>query len=82
MNEPRSRHELVVAALFALTALAGVGLLVVYVLGGQTQLEGVLLTIALGCLGIGIVIWAQDLMITPVVVEERHPFGSDPAEPA
>jgi quinol---cytochrome c reductase iron-sulfur subunit len=82
MNQPRSRHELVVAALFALTGLAGVGLLVVYVLGGQTQLEGVLLTVALGCLGIGIVIWAQDLMITPVVVEERHPFGSDPAEPA
>jgi ubiquinol-cytochrome c reductase iron-sulfur subunit len=82
MNQPRSRHELVVAALFALTGLAGVGLLVVYVLGGQTQLEGVLLTVALGCLGIGIVVWAQDLMITPVVVEERHPFGSDPAEPA
>ena len=82
MNQPRSRHELVVAALFALTGLAGVGLLVLYVLGGQTQLEGVLLAIALGCLGIGIVIWAQDLMITPVVVEERHPFGSDPAEPA
>jgi len=82
MNQPRSRHELVVAALFALTGLAGVGLLIVYVLGGETQLEGVLLTVALGCLGIGIVIWAQDLMITPVVVEERHPFGSDPAEPA
>jgi ubiquinol-cytochrome c reductase iron-sulfur subunit len=81
MNQPRSRHELVVAALFAVTGLAGVGLLVVYVLGGQTQLEGVLLTVALGCLGIGIVVWAQDLMITPVVVEERHPFGSDPAEP-
>jgi ubiquinol-cytochrome c reductase iron-sulfur subunit len=82
MNQGRSRHELVVAGLFALTGLAGVGLLVVYVLGGQTQLEGILLTIALGCLGIGIVIWAQDLMITPVVIEERRPFGSDPAEPA
>jgi ubiquinol-cytochrome c reductase iron-sulfur subunit len=82
LNQPRSRRELLVAGLFALTGLAGVGLLIVYVLGGQTQLEGLLLTIALGCLGIGIVIWAQDLMITPVVVEERHPFGSDPAEPA
>jgi ubiquinol-cytochrome c reductase iron-sulfur subunit len=82
MNQGRSRHELVVAGLFALTGLTGVGLLVVYVLGGQTQLEGVLLTVALGSLGIGIVVWAQDLMITPVVVEERHPFGSDPAEPA
>jgi len=77
MSEPRSRRELLVASLFGLTALAGPALLVVYILGGQTQVEGVLLAIALGSLGIGIVIWAQDLMTTPVVIEERHPFGED-----
>ena len=74
----RSRMELVVAALFGITALCGVGLLVVYVLGGQTQVEGILLAIALGSLGIGVVIWAQDLMITPVVVEERGSPASTP----
>jgi ubiquinol-cytochrome c reductase iron-sulfur subunit len=74
----RSRTELFVAALFGATALCGLGLLVVYVLGGQTQVEGILLTIALGCLGIGVVIWAQDLMITPVVVEERGSPASTP----
>ena len=78
----RSRVEWVVAALFGVTALAGLGLLVVYVLGGQTQVEGVLLAIALGSLGIGIVMWAQDLMITPVVVEERHPLEAGPEVPA
>jgi ubiquinol-cytochrome c reductase iron-sulfur subunit len=74
----RSRTELFVAALFGMTALCGVGLLVVYVLGGQTQVEGILLAIALGGLGIGVVIWAQDLMITPVVIEERGSPASDP----
>jgi ubiquinol-cytochrome c reductase iron-sulfur subunit len=76
----RSRTELLVAALFGATALCGLGLLVVYVLGGQTQVEGILLTIALGSLGIGVVIWAQDLMITPVVVEERGSPASAPDE--
>jgi ubiquinol-cytochrome c reductase iron-sulfur subunit len=76
----RSRTELLVAALFGATALCGLGLLVVYVLGGQTQIEGILLTIALGSLGIGVVIWAQDLMITPVVVEERGSPASAPDE--
>jgi ubiquinol-cytochrome c reductase iron-sulfur subunit len=74
----RSRAEWLVAGLFGLTALTGVALLGVYVLGGQTQIEGVLLFVALGALGIGIVIWAQDLMITPVVVEERGSLASTP----
>ncbi|HEX3428323.1 MAG TPA: Rieske 2Fe-2S domain-containing protein [Candidatus Limnocylindrales bacterium] len=80
MRQVRSPREWLVAALFAITGLIGLALLVVYVLGGQTQVEGILLAIALGSLGIGIVIWAQDLMTTPVVVEERQPFASDPAE--
>jgi ubiquinol-cytochrome c reductase iron-sulfur subunit len=82
MRQDRSRREWLVAALFGLTGLLGLGLLVVYVIGGQTQVEGSLLAIALGCLGVGIVIWAQDLMTTPVVIEERHPFASGPDAPA
>ena len=78
----RSRVEWVVAGLFGLTALAGVALLAVYVLGGQPQVEGILLGIALGSLGVGVVVWAQDLMDTPIVVEERHPATSTAAETA
>jgi ubiquinol-cytochrome c reductase iron-sulfur subunit len=72
----------VIAALFGVTAVCGVVLLVIYVLGGQTQFEGVLLGLALGSLGIGIVLWAQTLMATPEVVEERHPATSSPEEAA
>jgi ubiquinol-cytochrome c reductase iron-sulfur subunit len=68
----RPRMEWLVAALFAVTGLTGLALLGVYIIGGQTQVEGILLAVALGCLGIGVVLWAQDLMITPVVIEERE----------
>jgi ubiquinol-cytochrome c reductase iron-sulfur subunit len=78
----RSRTEWVVAASFGLTAVAGLALLGVYVLGGQTQTEGLILGVALGSLGIGIVLWAQELMDTPIVVEERHPATSTAAETA
>jgi ubiquinol-cytochrome c reductase iron-sulfur subunit len=78
----RQRVELVVAGVFGVTALAGVALLVVYILGGQTQIEGILLGVALGSLGLGVVMWAQELMDTPVVVEERHEATSTPAESA
>jgi ubiquinol-cytochrome c reductase iron-sulfur subunit len=76
----RPRVEWVIAGLFALTALTGIGLLVVYALGGQTQLEGILLAIALAGVGGGVVLWARDLMDTPVVVEERHPATSSALE--
>ena len=77
-----SRVELAIAILFGITALAGLALLVVYILGGQTQVEGILLGIALGSLGAGVVIWARELMNTPIVVEERHPATSSPEETA
>ncbi len=73
------RAERVVLACFGLTALSGLGLLTLYALGGNTQLEGVLLAIALGGLGAGIVLWAQELMSGEPQVEERHPLGGGPA---
>ena len=65
-----------VAACFVATAVASVGLMVVYVLGGQPQVEGILLAVALGGLGAGIVVWAIRLMDVPVEVEERHSLAS------
>jgi ubiquinol-cytochrome c reductase iron-sulfur subunit len=78
----RSRTEWVVLGLFGLTALMGFVLLVIYAAGGQTQLEGLILAVALGALGAGIVLWAQSLMDTPIVVEERHPATSTAEETA
>ena len=65
-----------VAACFVITVLASIGLMVVYVLGGQPQVEGLLLGAALGGLGVGIVVWAIRLLDVPVEIEERHPLAS------
>jgi ubiquinol-cytochrome c reductase iron-sulfur subunit len=71
------RTERVVLLCFGVTFLTGIALLVLYLLGGQTQLEGVLLALCLGGLGVGIVIWAQQLMSAEVKIEQRHPIGGD-----
>jgi ubiquinol-cytochrome c reductase iron-sulfur subunit len=72
------RAELLVLLAFGLSFVAGVALLVVYFAGGQTQVEGVLLMICLGGIGVGIVIWGQRLMLSRIHIEERHPIGTDP----
>ncbi len=71
------RAERLVLLSFGITFLTGIALLVLYVAGGQTQLEGILLTLCLGGLGVGIVIWAQRLMSSELRIERRHPIGGD-----
>jgi ubiquinol-cytochrome c reductase iron-sulfur subunit len=74
------RVERLVLLLFGISALAGLSLLVVYALGGQTQIEGLLLTLCLGGIGVGIVLWGQRLMPTRVHVEERGSVAHTPEE--
>ena len=63
-----------IAVGFALSALASLGLIVTYWLGGQPQVEGALLGIALGGLGAGVVAWAKAFLPGGNFVEgrERH----------
>ena len=70
------RAELGVAVAFGIAVLAAVGLGVTYWRGGQTQLEGVLLSLTLGGIGVGIIVWAKSFMPDDEVVEERHPIES------
>ena len=74
------RLERIVLALFGVTVACGLALLVVYILGGQTQIEGLLLFGALGALGTGIVVWGQRLIPAQVHIEPREPVGVDPAQ--
>jgi ubiquinol-cytochrome c reductase iron-sulfur subunit len=66
---------------FVLSILSSIGLVIVYVRGGDPQLEGLLLGAALGGLGIGIAVWATRLMHSPEVTEDREILVS-PAEDA
>jgi ubiquinol-cytochrome c reductase iron-sulfur subunit len=71
------RAERFVALCFMTTMVSGVSLLAVYILGGQTQIEGCLLMLCLGGLGAGIIIWSHNLLRVEAVVEERDTLASD-----
>jgi ubiquinol-cytochrome c reductase iron-sulfur subunit len=66
--------ERAIAAAFVISAIAGVLLLGVYLAGGQTQVEAVLLALSLGGIGIGIIAWSQWLLPGNLHIEERHPL--------
>jgi len=63
-DDPRGarRAELRVAFCWVLTLLAALGLMIVYVGGGQPQAEGALLFVGFGGLGAGLILWARDLL--------------------
>ncbi len=75
------RAERLVALSFVVTMITGLALLGVYIAGGQTQVEAVLLFLCLGGLGFGIVVWAHKLLPNRQYVERRHE-ARDPAEAA
>ncbi len=65
-----------VAASLVVSMAASIGLVATFLAGGQAQVEGVLLAVALGSLGVGIVAWAVRLLDAPTVSQERHPVAS------
>jgi ubiquinol-cytochrome c reductase iron-sulfur subunit len=71
-----------VALCFALSLLGGLGLAVVYVAGGQPQLEGALLAVSLGGLGTGLILWAKRLLPHEEITEPRERASSPEPERA
>jgi ubiquinol-cytochrome c reductase iron-sulfur subunit len=72
------RPERPVAIALVTSIAAALGLFVVYAAGGQPQLEGILLFVALGGLGVGLMLWARGLMSSIAdETQERH----EPASP-
>jgi ubiquinol-cytochrome c reductase iron-sulfur subunit len=79
VTEQRSATRLI-AASFTVSALASLGLLITYILGGQPQVEGSLIAVSLGGLAVGFILWAHYLMPGGHFVEERESHASSPAE--
>lgn len=75
-----SRVERAVGISFTLSLLATIGLGIVFWQGGQTQIEGVLLFIALGGIGFGIVAWGKYLVPQGPYVQEREELKSPEIE--
>ncbi len=69
------RAERRISLSFLISMLAGFGLLLVYLAGGQTQAEAVLLAVSLGGIGVGVILWSQRLLPGTLRVEERHPVA-------
>lgn len=67
-------------ACFAAAAVAGVALAVVYWEGGQPQAEGILLALAAGGIGAGIVTWAKEAGGDAEVTEARGELASPESE--
>ena len=70
------------ALCFTASALGGLGLAVVYVAGGQPQLEGALLAVSLGGLGAGLIVWAKRLLPHEEITEPRELVPSPEPERA
>ncbi len=78
--EEERRASRWIAVLLVVSAAAGLGLLVLYALGGQVQLEGALIGVALGAMGFALIRWGKHLYPHEVVTEEREPHESEASE--
>jgi ubiquinol-cytochrome c reductase iron-sulfur subunit len=76
------RMELVIAGFWSITALCGLAMAVIYVTGGQAQLEGAVLAGGFGCLGVGMVLWARFLLPGHDITASRGHHVSDLEERA
>lgn len=74
------RAERVVAGAFVASIVGAVLLAAVYITGGQPQLEGAALALALGGLGVAVVVWAKTFMPDDEVTEERPELASSEEE--
>jgi ubiquinol-cytochrome c reductase iron-sulfur subunit len=71
-----------VALALAISIAGSIALVVIYVVGGSVQLQGIGLAVALGGMGTAIVIWALALIDAPVEVEELHSLANGRASAA
>ena len=76
------RMEYIIAGFWAITALCGIGLMIVYWTGGQAQFEGALLLLAFASLGMGLLLWARYLLPGHDITASRGHHVSDPEERA
>ena len=76
MTDTERPKERPIGICFIISALASLGLAVVYFLGGQPQLEGLLLGIALGGIAIGMILAAKNLLPHGPDIQERDELAS------
>jgi ubiquinol-cytochrome c reductase iron-sulfur subunit len=78
-RQPSGPGRRLVASFLAST-VASLGLAIVYLMGGQPQLEGALLAVALGGIAVGLGLWAKKLLPEGPFVEARAMTAGDEEE--
>ena len=92
-EQEAKRSERLIAGLFLMSLVGTFGFILVYFFWDftyaverynalYTPLLGITMAMALGGIGAGAVVWAKTLMEDEEVVQERHAFGSKPADRA
>jgi ubiquinol-cytochrome c reductase iron-sulfur subunit len=66
----------IITVALLISIVASIGLIAIYVTGGNPRVEGIGLALSLGGLGVAIAAWSATLLESPVEAEERHPLGS------
>ncbi len=81
-DRPRAARfaERRIAVYWAITTISALTLAGVYLAGGQPQVEGLLLMIALGSLGLGFVVFARDLLPGSEQTADRDEHRSSQAQ--
>ena len=69
-----------IAVAFAVSVVGALGLAVTYLTGGEPQLEGLFLGMALIGIGVGLALWARWFLPNDEVEEERGTVGSSDEE--
>jgi ubiquinol-cytochrome c reductase iron-sulfur subunit len=89
MNAPRRpgpdherRVETLIASAFTVSALAAIGLAILYWQGGQPQVEGTLLAVAAAGIAVGLITWSHRLMPNAPESEDRDDSGTSPGDRA
>jgi ubiquinol-cytochrome c reductase iron-sulfur subunit len=81
-DDPRGarRAELRIATCWMVAVLASIGLMAVYVAGGQAQVEGACWAAAFVGLGVGLILWGRDLLPGHDVIASRghHDVCAEP----
>jgi ubiquinol-cytochrome c reductase iron-sulfur subunit len=75
----RTRTRWIGLLLFASIA-SSIGLIVAYSTGGHPQIEGMLLGVSLGSIGVSLIAWAHGFLPGGRDVQDRGPYGPVPAE--
>ncbi len=74
-------HTAVVA--FAVATLAAIGFVIVFWIGGRhTQIQGALLAVAFGGIGVGLVVWANRVLGDHEHTDQRSELRASPVEEA